>query len=57
MPTLLTLALPSEAFERLMDGYRRGDPRLLAMLNDFGVLAIRPNDDGALSRWENEGGK
>ncbi len=57
MPTLLTLALPPEALERLMDGYRRGDATLMAMLKDFGVLGIKSRDEEALSIWENEGGK
>lgn len=46
MPTLLTLTLPPEALERLMDGYRRRDPELLKMLEDLGVLEIRPHDEG-----------
>jgi hypothetical protein len=57
MPTLLTLALPHEALERLMDRYRQGDPELMAMLQELGVLAIKPHDEQALSVWENEGGK
>jgi hypothetical protein len=57
MPTLLTLALPREALETLMDGYRRGDPELMAMLQEFGVLAIQPHDEQELSVWENEGGR
>jgi len=57
MPTVLTLTLPAEALERLLAGYRQRDPALLAMLAGFGVLAIRPADEEALSIWENEGGK
>jgi hypothetical protein len=57
MPILLTLALPPEALERLMDGYHQGDPELMAMLKEFGVLKIMPWDDEPLSIWENEGGK
>lgn len=41
MPTLLTLALPQDAFEKLMDGYHRRDPELLKILKEFGVLEIR----------------
>lgn len=40
-----------------MDGYRRSEPELMAMLKEFGVLAIRPEDEHALLTWENEGGK
>ena len=29
----------------------------MAMLKEFGVLAIRPEDEHALLTWENEGGK
>jgi len=57
MPIVLTLALPPDARERLMDGYHRGDPELMAMLKEFGVLKIMPWDDEPLSIWENEGGK
>jgi len=57
MPIILTLALPREALDRLMDGYRSGDPELMEMLREFRVLAIRPQDDDELSVWENEGGK
>jgi hypothetical protein len=56
MPIILTLALPREALDRLMDRYRSGDPELMEMLREFRVLAIRPQDD-ELSVWENEGGK
>ena len=57
MPVLLTFALPAHALEKLMDGYRRSDPELMAMLKEFGVLRIRPEDEHALLTWENEGGK
>jgi hypothetical protein len=57
MPVLLTLALPAHALEKLMDRYRRGDPELMAMLKEFGVLAIHPEDEHALAVWESEGGK
>jgi hypothetical protein len=57
MPIVLTLSLPREAMERLMDRYRSGDPELIEMLTEFRVLAIRPQDDDELSAWENEGGK
>jgi hypothetical protein len=29
----------------------------MAMLEEFGVLAIQPPDEQELSVWENEGGK
>jgi hypothetical protein len=57
MRIILTLALPREALDRLMDHYRSGDPELMEMLREFRVLAIRPQDDDELSVWENEGGK
>ncbi len=57
MPTMLTLSLPPDAFERLMDGYRRRDPALMTMLKEFGVLEIKAPDEEALSQWENEGGR
>jgi len=45
MPTVLTLELPATAAERLIEGYRRRDPRLLKILEDLGVLEIRPHDE------------
>ncbi len=45
MPTLLTLALPPEALDRLLDGCRKHDPELLKILEDLGVLQIRPHDE------------
>lgn len=57
MPIILTLALPREALDKLMDRYRSGDPELMEMLKEFRVLAIRPHDDDGLSVWENEGGR
>jgi hypothetical protein len=43
--------------EKLMDGYRIGDPGLTAMLKELGVLAIHPEGERALAEWEGEGGK
>ena len=57
MPVVITVARPADAVERLMDEYRRGDPKLMAMLKELGVLAIEIPDEEALSAWENEGGK
>ena len=57
MPTVLTLQLPDKAAERLIEGYRRRDPRLMAMLERWGVLEVRLRDQEALNRWEDEGGK
>ncbi len=57
MPTVLTLQLPAKAAERLIEGYRRRDPRLMAVLERWGVLEVRLRDQEALNRWENEGGK
>ena len=57
MPTRLTLELPQSALNRLMDGYRSGDPALFRMLEEFGVVAIHPHDESALAQWENEGGR
>jgi hypothetical protein len=51
------LAFPAHALERLMDGYRRGDPQLLAILQEFHVLAIYQEQENVLASWENEGGK
>ena len=57
MAIRLTFELPAHAFAKLMDGYRSGDPQLMAMLKEFGVLAIQPEDEDALAVWEHEGGK
>jgi hypothetical protein len=57
MSVRLTLAMPQSALESLMDGYRSGDPKLAALLAEFGVLAIVPHDEQAIASWENEGGK
>lgn len=57
MPVRLTLELPQSAIDRLMEGYRSGDPVLMRMLEEFGVLAIQPHDERALAQWENEGGR
>lgn len=54
---LLRVALPAHALEKLMDGYRNGDPELQALLNAFRVLAIQPEDEHSLAVWEHEGGK
>ena len=56
MPSILRVSLPRHALEKLMDGYRRGDLALKAILDEFRVLAIRPEDEQALDAWENEGG-
>jgi hypothetical protein len=57
MPLRLTLALPQHALDRLMERYRTGDPELMVMLKEFGVLAIQPLDEPAIDAWENEGGR
>ena len=57
MPTRLTLELPQSALNRLMDGYRSGDPVLFRMFAEFGLIAIHPHDENALAQWENEGGR
>ena len=57
MATRLTLEIPAHALEKLMDGYRKRDPRLMDLLKEFNVLAIVPWDQQDLSRWENEGGQ
>ena len=49
--------MPAHAVETFMDGYRRGDPLLMALLNEFHILAIQPHDEQALAVWEDEGGK
>jgi hypothetical protein len=40
-----------------MDRYRAGDPELMPMLKEFGVLAIQPLDEQVIGVWENEGGR
>lgn len=57
MPTRITVALPEVAVQKLMAGYRSGDAALVAMLQEFGVLAIQSHDELALNTWENEGGR
>ena len=57
MPVRLTMELPQSALNRLLDGYRFGDPVLLRILEEFGVSAINPHEEQALARWENEGGR
>ncbi len=42
MTTAITVELPQEGLQRLMEGYRRGDPKLLALLKEFGIVAILP---------------
>jgi hypothetical protein len=51
------LAFPPHALEKLMDGYRKEDPRLLAILREFHLLAIHQEHENVLATWENEGGK
>jgi hypothetical protein len=48
--------MPESAVKRLAEGYRSGDPVLMALLKDLGVIGIVPHDEGPLARWENEGG-
>jgi hypothetical protein len=57
MATRLTLDMPEHALDRLMEGYRSGDPTLMRTLKEFGVIAINPHDEHALAQWENEGGR
>lgn len=57
MRTVLTLNLPASCIAKLMDGWRRGDPKLLALFQEWGLEAINPHDEDALSQWENEGGR
>jgi hypothetical protein len=42
MATVITVELPQEALQRLMEGYRCRDPKLLALLKKFGIVAIVP---------------
>jgi hypothetical protein len=56
MPSRMTISLPTHALEKLMEGYRTSDPALMALLNEFHVLAIQPHDERALAVWEDEGG-
>ncbi len=55
--SIVRLAFPAHALERLMDGYRSGDPLLLAILQEFHVLALYQEQENVLASWENEGGK
>ena len=57
MPIRLTLTLPQHALEKLMHRYCSGDPELMFMLKEFGVLAIQSHDEQALAIWENGGGR
>lgn len=57
MAIRLTLQIPEAAVNRLIDGYRSGDPVLMRMLEEFGLIAIEPHDERALAQWENEGGR
>jgi hypothetical protein len=56
MATRLTLEMPEHALDRLMEGYRSGDPTLMGIFEEFGVIAISPHDEHALAQWESEGG-
>jgi hypothetical protein len=56
MGTRLTLEMPGHALDRLMEGYRSGDPTLMRTLEEFGVIAISPHDEHALAQWESEDG-
>jgi len=53
----MRVSFPAQAVETLMDGYRNGDPTWLAIMQEFGILAIQSEDERALSAWEDEGGK
>jgi hypothetical protein len=57
MGSMLRDAFPAHALEILLDGYRSGDPQLLAMLQEFHVLAIHLENEHMMAAWENEGGK
>jgi hypothetical protein len=57
MPVHVRIELPATAVEKLMDGYRRGDPRIMALLQEFCVLSIHSHEEHSLGVWENEGGK
>jgi hypothetical protein len=35
-----------------MHGYRNGDPIWLAIMQEFGILAIQPEDERELSIWK-----
>jgi hypothetical protein len=56
MAIRLTLAMPESAIKLLMEGYRSGDPGLMSMLKDIGLIGIVPHDELSLDLWENEGG-
>lgn len=56
MPVCLRIEFPAHAVARLMNGYRSGDPALMALLAEFQVLAIHSHDEYSLAVWENEGG-
>jgi hypothetical protein len=57
MRAVVSLEIPARSVEKLMDGYRRGDPELLTLLQEWGVQAISAHDEQALLLWENEGGR
>ncbi len=57
MRTVVTLELPATCIDKLMDGWRRGDPTLLALFQEWGLQVINSHDEQALSQWENEGGR
>jgi hypothetical protein len=56
MAIRLTLEMPESALKRLIDGYRAGDPVLMAILKEFRGVAINPHDEFSHAQWENEGG-
>jgi hypothetical protein len=41
MKTRLTLQLPASAAKKLIEGYRRKDPALMKILEEFKVLKVR----------------
>ena|ERR1700694_3665839 len=57
MRSAVRAVLPANALEKLIDGYLRRDQKLLAMLQEFPVLALYLEDEHGLAAWENEGGK
>jgi hypothetical protein len=55
--SIFRVEMPAHALVTLMNRYRKRDPKLLALLEEFQVLAIHPWDEHDLAVWENEGGK
>ena len=49
--------MPAYALERLLDGYRNGDPKLIAFFKEFRVVGMHSYDELALAVWEDEGGQ